>query len=246
MSAFYEMELLVGAGEAGLGLQCRPSGVLSLLQEAATQAACRLNASGPEMLEKYNALWMVTRMWYRLDRPLMWNDRVTIRTWHRGARAAAFYRDFDLFVEGRSVGEAVSVWVLVDAGPRKLLRLSDVSELAGSGGGELCKEKRLTGIRMPGELSPAEERTFRYSDIDCNGHVNNVRYADAAADALHLERRLDGAFVSSLQIDFLHECMAGETLLLETAQQGEELYVQGRDGEHKRRFDAVLTLDKLS
>lgn len=245
MSVFYELDLPVGAGEAGLGLQCRPSGVLSLLQEAATQAACQLHASGPEVLEKYNALWMVTRMWYRLDRPLMWNDKVAIRTWHRGAHAAAFYRDFDLFVEGRAVGEAVSVWVLVDAGTRKLLRLSDVSELALSGGGELCKEKRLTGIRMPGELAPAGERSFHYSDIDCNGHVNNVRYADAAADALRLERRIGDEFVSSLQIDFLHECLAGETILLETGEQGGSLYVQGRDGAYKRRFDAVLTLDKL-
>jgi len=218
---------------------------MSLLQEAATQAACELHVSGPETLEKYNALWMVTRLWYRLDRPLMWNETVDVRTWHRGARGAAFYRDFDLFVDGKPIGEAVSIWVLVDATSRKLLRLTDVEELSASSGGELCKSKRLTGIRMPGELAFTEERRFHYSDVDCNGHVNNVRYADVAADALHLERELKEKFVSSLQIGFLRECMAGEKLLVDTARREEGLYVLGRGAEGDARFDAVLTLDKL-
>jgi len=241
----FEMDFHVGAGEAGLGLQCRPSGVLSILQEAATQAACQFHASGPEMLEKYNALWMVTRMWYRLERPLMWNEQVTVRTWHRGAKGAAMYRDFDLLVNGRPVGEAVSTWVLVDDGSRRLLRPSAVKELELTDGGELCKDKKLTGLRLPEGMELVEERRFHYSDIDCNGHVNNVRYADVAADAARLERRLDRQFVSSLQIGYIRECMAGERIRVLTAETEEGLFVLGAGQEGDTRFDARFTLDNL-
>lgn len=242
---FYEATFRIGAGEAGLNLQCRPSGVLSILQEGATQAACQFHASGPEMREKHNALWMVTRMWYRLDRPLMWGDEVKLRTWHRGGRGPSMYRDFDLFVDGKPIGEAVSVWVLVNAEDRKLLRLSDVSELAVTGGGELCKSKKLSGLRLPGDMALVERRRFHYSDIDCNGHVNNVRYADLAADAAGLEARLDSQFVSSLQIGYLKECMAGESIDVLKAESGDGVYILGAGQGGDTRFDALLTLDNL-
>lgn len=242
---FYEATFRIGAGEAGLNLQCRPSGVLSILQEGATQAACQFHASGPEMREKHNALWMVTRMWYRLDRPLMWNDEVRLRTWHRGGRGPAMYRDFDLFVDGKPIGEAVSVWVLVNAEDRKLLRLSDVGELAATDGGELRKSKRLSGLRMPEDMALVEQRRFHYSDIDCNGHVNNVRYADLAADAAGLETQLDGRFVSSLQIGYIKECMAGESIDVLRAESGDGVYILGAGRDGDTRFDALLTLDNL-
>lgn len=68
---------------------CRPSGLMGILQEAAVAAACELHASREEMLSKYNLFWMLARMWYRLDRPLGWNERLDIRTWHRGGIGAA-------------------------------------------------------------------------------------------------------------------------------------------------------------
>lgn len=245
MGMFYEASFRIGAGDAGLGLQCRPSGVLSILQEGATQAACGLHASGPEMREKYNALWMVTRMWYRLDRPLMWGDQVTLRTWHRGGRGAVMYRDFDLFLDGKSAGEAVSLWVLVDAGSRKLMRLSDVEEFSGTDGGGLCKEKKLSNLHLPEGMTFREERKFHYSDIDCNGHVNNVRYADLAADAAGLESRLGSRFVSSMQIDYRRECMAGESIDVLSAGAEDGIFVLGAGKEGDTRFDALLTLDNL-
>ncbi len=244
MGTFYEMTCRVGAADAGIYTQCRPSGVLNLLQEAATEAACAFHASGPEMLEKYNALWMVTRMWYRLDRPLLWNQSLTIRTWHRADRGAMLYRDFDLFSEGEPIGEAVSAWVLVDADSRKLKKLSEIENVMTSGGGELCKERKLGKIRMPQDMKLVEERKFHYSDIDCNGHVNNVRYADLAADAVGLEAALADHFVSSLQIGYLKECMAGESIQVCVGGDEKARFVHGVDLAGESRFDAILTLDE--
>ncbi len=246
MGVFYETTAHIGAGEAGLCCQCRPAGVLTLIQEAAAEAACAFHASGPEMLEKYNALWMVTRMWYRLERPLLWDERVTIRTWHRADRGAALYRDFDLLVDGAPVGEAVSLWVLVDADSRRLLRLSTVAEIAATGGEELCKTRKLTRVRMPAAMALKEVRRFHYSDIDCNGHVNNVRYADLLADGAGLEQYMDHSFVSSLQIGYLKECRAGETIQIHTAVEGSEHFVHGVDEAGESRFDGVLTLSPLN
>ena len=238
----YEREYRVDSRETDPWYNCRPSGVLGFLQEAATAAACALHASRDEMLDKYNAFWMLARVWYRLDEPLKWGERLRIRTWHRGGRGAAMYRDFDLLVDGEPVGEAVSIWVLADLDTRRLFRLSKVMEFEGTTGEELCKDKLLTKVRLSGDMALAERRALHYSDADINGHVNNAKYADFACDALHLETLGAGRFVSSLQVGFLAECRPGETLEIYTGAGEDGWFAHGADGAGKSRFDAHLTL----
>lgn len=245
MGQSYTYETRISSCQAGLLSQCKPSGMLDLLQETAALAACEFQATGPEMKRKYNALWMVTRTWYHLNKPLSWGDRVTVKTWHRGDKGAMLYRDFDLYLDAHPVGEAVSVWVAADMDSRKLLRFADVPEVVASGGGELCKDRKLSGLRLPRDMTTVGERTFHYSDTDANGHVNNIHYADLAADAIFLDKLLPGHFVSDLQIDYLHECMAGESIYLSTARTEEGYFVRGSDIGGVFRFDAHLTLDIL-
>ena len=225
--------------------QCRPSALLGLVQEAATEAAVALHVSREETLERYNCFWMLARMWYRLERPLHWNETVTVKTWHRGGKGASTYRDYDLYVDGVYVGEAVSTWVLADLETHKLLRLSKVPEFTGTDGGELCKERTLGKIHLPAEMALAEERRMHYSDADVNRHVNNSKYADFICDALHMEKLGEGKFLSELQVGFLAECLPGETIEVYTGTENGMWYAHGSDRDGKSRFDAALTLAPL-
>ena len=128
MSTVYEMKLRVDSRDVDLFNQCRPSAVLGLMQEAATQAALVLGASGPEIKATYNCLWMVTRNWVELDAPRRWNEEITVKTWHRGASGASSYRDFDLYRDGKPIGQGISVWVMVEEDSRKLFRMKQLAE----------------------------------------------------------------------------------------------------------------------
>lgn len=242
---FFEYQYTVNSRDTDPFNQCRPSAMLGLLQEAATEAAVALHVSREEMLAQHNAFWMLARIWYRLDRPLFWDNTVAIRTWHRGGKGASMYRDFDLFVDGAPVGEAISTWVLASQDTHKLLNLSRLPEFQATGGGSLCKDKTLTRVRLPAGLSLAEERLLHYSDADVNRHVNNSKYADFACDALHLEALGQGKFVSSLQVGFLAECRPGEMLQVYTGEAGGVWYAHGTGHDGKSRFDAALTLSEL-
>lgn len=246
MDVFYEHTYRVGSREVDLFGHCRPSAVLGLLQEAATEAAGELNLSGPQVREKYNAFWMLARIRYELKRPLLWDEPVTVKTWHRGGKAAVMYREFDLTVNGERVGQALSAWVLAGLDGHKLLHLSGVGEIENTGGGTLCRTDALRKLRLPQGLEVVEERKLHYSDTDINGHVNNTRYADLLCDALGLETLGAGKFVSALQLCYLTECMAGETLRLRKGRDGEDWCVRGESLDGEGRFDGILTLDNLS
>lgn len=242
---YHEKEFQVGARDTDLFGQCRPSSLLDFFQEAATDAAIALHVGREEMISNHHMFWMLARMWYRLEQPIFWNDSLTVRTWHRGSKGVSMYRDFDLFRQGEWIGEAVSAWILADFTTHKLCRLEAVQELENTSGGNLCKTKVLHKLRVPDSLTPVGERSLHYSDCDVNGHVNNVRYADFACDGLRLEQLGSGSFVSSMQLSYLKECQAGETLHLFAAAYGGVQYVQGDGTEGRPRFDAAVTLSPL-
>lgn len=242
MSKITEVTFRVDSLDVDMFNQCRPSAVLGYLQEAATQAAIELGASGPEILEKYNCLWMVSRNWVELDSPLRWNEEFTIQTWHRGGTGVATYRDFDIFRGGERIGQAVAQWVMVDADTHKLYRMRDVTEFQGTDGGERKKSIRLHRVPMPKEFQVAGKRYLGYSDTDINGHINNIHYADYACDALHLEQHGQGKFVREFQISYIGECRAGEELTMETAVEDNHLYARGVGCGGESRFEYALTL----
>ena len=214
MSVYYEHKVrLAGMDVDGRGI-CKASALLNHLQIAATLAAEDGGFSRETLIGKYGAFWMLARSWYHLDRPLRWEEDITIRTWHRGGKAAMMYRDYDIYADGVPVGESVSGWVLANVETHKLMRLSSIQELEGTGGGELCKTRTLSKLRCPENLREAERRLMRYSDTDINGHVNNTRYADFACDAVHLERLEEDRFLSSMQIGYLAECRPGDLIAL--------------------------------
>lgn len=239
---FYQDTYLVGARDTDPFNCCRPSSVLNFLQEAATLAAGQLHVSRDEIVEKYNCFWMLVRMWYRLDRPLRWNEELTVKTWHRGGKSAAMYRDFDLYCNGEQIGEAVSTWVLADLNTHKLKRLSEIGEFQLTTGGDLCKDITLRRNPMPQEMKQVENRLLHYSDCDVNGHVNNVRYADFACDAVGMEKEGDGKFVSSFHISYLKECLPGETITLSAGQLNGAWCVRGTDAAGAERFETTMVL----
>ena len=150
------------------------------------------------------------------------------------------YRDYDILANGQPVGESVSAWVLADMNSHKLVRLSAIPELAGTGGGQLCKTMTLARLRQPGDLHETERRPMRYSDSDLNGHVNNTRYADFACDAVGMERLTQDRYLAEMQIGYLAECRPGEILTIQTSGLGDSRFVCGVDMVGKLRFEAAL------
>ena len=241
MAQSYRYTTMIDSRDVDGRGQCRASALMGHMQEAATQAAENGGFGRAKLLEHHNGFWMLTRMWYRVERPLKWGEQLCIHTWHRPAKGAVSYRDYDLYVGDEWVGEGVSAWVMAHMETHKLIRLSTVTEMATTDGGELCKSKTLNKLRAPAELEMVEQRIMRYSDTDINGHVNNTRYADFACDALRMDKLPGEQFLAEMQIGYLAECHPGEVLdILSGADKDGTRYICGSDENGTPRFEASL------
>lgn len=241
MAQSYTYKTLIDSRDVDLRGQCRPSALMGYMQEAATQAGESGGFGRAVIGGKHNGFWMITRMWFRMERPLRWNEELTVHTWHRGAKGVVSYRDYDLYVDGELVGEGVSAWVMADLDTHRPVRLNTVTEMAETHGGELCKEKTLSKLKAPVELHEIEKRIMRYSDTDINGHVNNTRYADFACDALRMDKLSGEHYLAEMQIGYLAECRAGEVLDICSGEYEDgRTYVCGNDEEGKARFEVSM------
>ena len=201
-----------------------------------------MGAGRAALMDGYGAFWMLARLWYRLERPIRWEEELTIQTWHRGGKGVSSYRDFDLYINGEFVGQAVSLWVLARVEDRKMLRISQVPGLEESQCPERGKEKQLAKLRMPEEMECVENRLMHYSDTDINGHVNNNRYADFVCDAIRAERLEEGTFVQEMQLGYSAECLPGDMVRMMCARKEQTYFVQGIDENGKSRFDGQAIL----
>lgn len=239
---YFEKTYSIAAGDVDCFDCCRASALLTYLQDAAGQAAMAFGASNYQMIEKYRHCWMVVRTHYNLDLPLHMGDALTLKTWHRGGSKPLMYRDFDLSVNGRSAGQALSIWVLVNVADRSISRADRFPEFAGTDGGALIRDTKCPKVKLPTELRFVEERRLHYSDTDPNGHVNNTRYADFLCDAAGLLDAPAGSYVRELYLSYTKECRAGEVLTLLSAREGERRFVLGQDEAGEARFHGYVAL----
>ncbi|MDR3206803.1 MAG: acyl-ACP thioesterase [Oscillospiraceae bacterium] len=234
-----EKRYTVGAGETDPAGRCRASALNAFLQDIATEHAQNLGVSRESLLANGGVFWVLARSWFSLTRPILFGEEILIRTWHRGARGATLYRDFDLEIDGQPVGEAVTSWVLADWETRRPVRPTAVSGVDVLPASERAKTVSLGKFPRPDGLTPAGERRAMYSDLDVNNHVNNVRYTDFVCDALHLERRPE-AWVSALQVNFQAQVEAGAFLRLYIGELPDgRFFVSGLDEGGAPRFEAA-------
>ena len=195
----------------------KPSFLWNIMQDAATVHAEALHI-GPLDLR---IVWVLSRMKARLTRPLLPYERLRCETWCPGIKGASWYRSFSFFVDNKPVGDAQSMWVTLDPETHRIVRpsaFSEAEQYLHTSRGELfaplpklsCDNVRLHHVHE-----------VRYSDLDVNNHVNNVR-----------------------AVELISETACGESLSLLTGTADSARYIRG-EADGRTRFEALATLSPL-
>ena len=85
MHEIHEMKYTIRSTDVDIFGNLRPSSLLAVFQDLATEHSKNQGMDQDILTERYNAAWLLVRMWYRLERPLRMGEEITLRTWHRGA-----------------------------------------------------------------------------------------------------------------------------------------------------------------
>lgn len=188
------------------------SHVLDYMQEVAGDHSAMLGTSRDKLLDKH-LFWAVLRHRVQITRLPRAGEDITVETWPMPTTRTAFPRSTVAYdAGGEELFRSVSVWVLMDTDQRAMV-LPGKSGVNVEGlltGGELA----IPGSMVPRTLANRDARKVRFTDLDWNGHMNNCRYLDWAADTL------PGAFHSAncakeFSVCYLSEAREGENLTLD-------------------------------
>ncbi len=195
----------------------------AFLRRAQQLAIDHCNAVGltDEIYARTGTAFLMAKATVRLLRPVCVNQTLTATTIPALPRRAACNR-FTTFLDenGQEVAVCDSRWVLVDIKSRHILRHPP----AEMNFPFVLPEDRQLPFDLPRVALQGEGETIRaaYSLCDCNGHINNTRYADILCDALPCSA-LKNARISVLTINYHSEVPYGHSFSLQTAE-GEDGY----------------------
>jgi acyl-ACP thioesterase len=189
--------------------------ILDLLQDIASDHAEMLGF-GREDLIKKNQFWVLSRIYLVVNEFPVWEDTITVRTWHKGVDRLFGMRDFEIkFPDGKHIASAASSWLVIDRDSKKIQRLDTV----------LNSNSRMIDAlpRNAAKLEKIQEEnvissSFRVkvSDLDVNLHTNNTRYLKWVTDTYDLDFSLKNA-PFSVEINYLSESVYGDEIAISTA-----------------------------
>lgn len=184
------------------------------IQDTAAKHAEVLGWGFEEMMKKHQ-YWVLYRLRIDMERYPSWREEILVETWPSGIDRLFANRDFRIMDGGGEViGKAYSSWLIIDRRNKRpqspeLLLASHPGLHRSSDGPPLKK------------LPPVERRKsqpnflVKYSDLDQNNHVNNVKYIQWIIDSY------PGDFcarnrVVSFEVNYLSESSLGETVGIES------------------------------
>jgi len=184
--------------------------VLNFFQEAAISHAENLGV-GREAMARTGQVWILSRMSVQVDRRPRYGETVTVRTWPRGGEKLFALRDFDIRdADDRPAVRARSCWLIIDMEKRRPLRPQSIMDSLPQNEG-MDSLPAAIGLAELSSLQKTHEWRALYSDVDYNGHVNNVSYIRWIEDAID-PALLEQAAQMRLDINYLNEVLPGETV----------------------------------
>jgi len=183
--------------------------VFGFFQEAAISHAEKLGV-GREAMALANQVWILSRMSVQVDRRPKYGETITVRTWPRGGEKLFALRDYDIRdAAGNVAVRARSCWIIIDIEKRRPLRPQTVMDNLPLNDGNDAFFTPLS-LEERSVLQKTAERPALYTDVDYNGHVNNVSYIRWIEDAVP-GGLLESAKSMRLDINYLNEILPGET-----------------------------------
>ena len=242
--AKYSINHTIACYEADANNIMRPTAMLDMMQEAANTNAASLGFGYDEM-RTANTGWVISRIHLRFKRYPQWREEVNLQTWHKGVAKLFYLRDFILRdMNGETLAEATSSWLIIDMNTRRLVRNSDLASSPEKCTKEDAIAEPAEKVVLPVDVEPERIRKHpvTWSEIDANGHVNNVKYVVWAMDAVKLEDIKEKA-LKELLVNYDAEVMPGDVVKISRVrienEEGIVYYITGRV-EDKQNFCVKL------
>ncbi|MBD3166884.1 hypothetical protein GF324_09815 [bacterium] len=194
---------------------------MNYLQEAAGQNATAIGFGYRRMWQE-NLAWVLIRLMIQVRRYPVMGEDLTVTTWPSGVDSRSAHRDYLITDQaGNKIAAATSSWVTFDMEERAMAPIPAFVEEAFNTFPD--RALNFTTRTIPRLKEAVHEKVFhvRESDLDANGHVNNVHFIDWAVESIPRPER-DNLRLAEVDVVFRQECKYGDIVFTRSSAGMEE------------------------
>ena len=232
----YRANFLVPGSRCDVNNQAKASYLLQLMQEMATDHLESLQEGRDALLEQ-GYIFVLSKVILQLQRPIVSHEALELVTHPHQPVGAQFLRNVDFYAAGELVAQGQAAWLLVDKDTHKIQRptawKNPMVQLAPPIAQQPVLQK-FPKLDLP--VEDTQVRRVRFTDLDCNGHVNNCVYGDMVWDLLPSEMTFYRPW-KSLYLVYHRENRLGADLQLTLRHMDNLFLVQG-DNDQGKSFEA--------
>jgi acyl-ACP thioesterase len=198
--------------------ECDPHGRLLprtlclLLQETAAAHASELGVAVQTLLDR-GVAWVLSQLKITVEHWPMAGETLHIQTWPAAASGTRIERRFRLLDgDGSVLGEATTLWLVMDLERRRPVRLPEY--ITGTFLPLVATGRPIRLDPIPALTAPQLEQTLTvaYGDLDMVHHANNAAFVEwmVSCVAGSLWNTHDPA---AIEVHYLAECRLGDTIV---------------------------------
>lgn len=183
------------------------------LQESASNHAALLGF-GVEFLLKNNRTWVLSRLAVDIEESIPLGETITIKTWPADTEKLFYIRDFEISDKnGNIIGSATSYWIFIDTEKRRPVHPSKREVVFDYENIQRGFTRNLSKLPGMDNLISTSSFQVRYSDLDLNNHVNNIKYIEWGMEGIDPGyKKNNSPFL--LEINFLSEVKYADNVRL--------------------------------
>lgn len=188
------------------------NGLVEILIDVAGKSADK-NGFGMRHIEPHGHTWVLSRLAVEMSNYLPIYQTIKIATWVEKVKHAHTERNFLIYdTEGNTIGQAKSIWVMIDVSTRRpvdLYTLQGIQKAILTDSLPMQPPKKIS----PCTNEPLQTISVRYSHIDLNQHTTTSRYIEWLLNnvPLHMHQTKK---ISRFDINFIAETRYGDDLQL--------------------------------
>lgn len=220
MNDRYSKDYQINIYDVDSNRKCKFSTIINYLWDVVMSQIEELGETNNGLIN--DCAWILLKYDIKIHEYPKYKDVINVENKVVGVKKFYGVRDYIIRnKEGKILVEGTAIALLVNMKKRRPMRLlPEQYELYGITD-DIEEDISLDGIIEPEENQYEREYLVRFSDIDSNNHVNNLKYMEMAMDTLPIEI-LEKNELSRLKIVFKKETVYGDTIKVLTEVREEE------------------------
>ena len=243
MSKKYIKNYEVNYHDVDRNLKCKLSSIMNFLCDIGNCQSEELGDTIEHLVES-NGAWVFYKYDIKVHKYPKYRDIITVETQSIGFKKFYAYRGYTIKDSlGNTLVEAVALFFLINIEKRRPMRIPNEKYIIYGENKDISKEVEMEDIKNIKRIDNEKSFQIRYSDIDSNGHVNNVKYVELAIEAVPQEIISDYN-LERVKVIFEKETTYGDivSILTEVEEVNENLYItshviKSKDGKELTKLE---------